>query len=48
MATGIGMTIVKSVKREFMTASGFSSPIKRFKESRVFYDFGSETIRHAI
>ena len=26
MATGIGMTMVKSVKREFMTAGGFSSP----------------------
>ena len=36
-ATGIGMTTVKSVKREFMTAGGFSSPVKRYKESRVSF-----------
>ena len=28
-ATGIGMTTVKSVKREFMTTGGFSSQVLR-------------------
>ena len=50
-AIGIGMTTVKSVKREFMTAGGFSSPVKRYKESRVQVfpnDFDREAIRHAV
>ena len=50
-ATGIGMTTVKSVKREFMTAGGFSSPVKRYKESRVRVfpdDFDREAIRRAV
>ena len=51
MATGIGMTTVKSVKRELMTAGGFSSPVKRYKELRVRVfpdDFNRETIRCAF
>ena len=51
MATGIGMTILKSVKREFITAGGFSSPVKRYKKLRVRVfpnDFDREAIRHAV
>ena len=51
MTTGIGMTTVKSVKREFMTAGGFPSPVKRYKEMRVRVfpdDFDREAIRRAF
>ena len=51
MATGIGMTMVKSVKRELMTAGDFSSPVKRYKDSRVRVfcdDFDREAIRLAV